>query len=199
MTTAEATGTGGRSARIWLFRALVVIGAGLMLWSWFSPWWSAKISDLVGSDHIVLHPWGVEMVNEVRTYANKALYEMPAFFEPLMWAYVGLCMLALAISLFVARPVTIGRFQLSLQQLLVAFVGFSYVVAVVTAFVIATIRSGNAGIDFVGVSTVFNPMTGGNTRLTAALKMGYWLAAGAGVFLLVLGLLRNAIVGRPRA
>ncbi|MBX3560161.1 hypothetical protein, partial [Chelatococcus sp.] len=70
MTTAEATGTGGRSARIWLFRALVVIGAGLMLWSWFSPWWSAKISDLVGSDHIVLHPWGVEMVNEVRTYAN---------------------------------------------------------------------------------------------------------------------------------
>lgn len=198
MTEAQATGTHGNSARRWLFRALVLIGAGLMLASWFLPWWSARISDLAGYDHIVLRPWGVEMVAEVRTYADKALYEMPVFFAPLMWVYLGLCMLALAVSLFVDRKFSFAGRQLSLPQVLAAFVGLSYVIAVVTAFTIATIRSGNAGIDFVGTSTVFNPMTAGNTRITGELKPGYWLAGGAGVFLLVLGLLRNTVIGRTR-
>jgi hypothetical protein len=199
MTALQATNTGRNSLRAWLFRLLVLIGAGLMLASWFSPWWGARISDLAGSDHIVLRPWGVEMVSEVRTYANRALYEMPVFFTPLMWAYIGLCMLALAVSLFVERQITVGRFRFSLPQLLVGFVGLSYVIAVVTAYTIAQIRSGAAGIDFVGTSIVFNPMTGGNTRIMGALKLGYWLAAGAGAYLLVLALLRNAIVGRTKA
>lgn len=199
MTAVHATPTTGNHLRIWLFRLLVLIGAGLMLASWFSPWWGASISDLAGRDHIVLRPWGVEMVSEVRTYANRALYEMPAFFPPLMWAYIGLCMLALAVSLFVERPIAVGGLRLSLQQLLVGFVGVSYVIAVVTAYTIAQIRSGAAGIDFVGTSVVFNPMTGGNTRIIGALKLGYWLAAGAGAYLLVLALLRNAIVGTAKA
>jgi hypothetical protein len=197
MTTAHTTTT-GNSLRLWLFRALVVVGAALMLASWFMPWWSARISDLAGRDHIILRPWGVEMVNDVRTYADKSLYSMPAFFEPLMWLYIGLCMLALAVSLFAERRVAIGRLNLSLPRLLVGFVGLSYVIAVATAFAIAQIRSGAAGIQFVGTSTVFNPMTGGNTRIIGELLPGYWLAAGAGAYLIVLAILRNAITGRAR-
>lgn len=199
MAAVQTTNTRRNGLRLWLFGLLVLVGAGLMLASWFSPWWSAKISDLSGSDHIVLRPWGVEMVTEVRTYANKSLYSMPAFFTPLMWLYLGLCMLVLAVSLFVDRQITIGRFKLSLPQVLVGFVGLSYVIAVATAFIIAQIKSGSAGIQFVGTSTVFNPMTGGNTRIVGGLKLGYWLAASAGIYLIVLAILRNVVIGRTKA
>lgn len=193
----SVTVTERRNWRFWLFGLLVIGGAALMLYSWYSPWWGAQISDLAGRDHIVLRPWGVEiMASEVRTYANKALYAMPDFFEPFMWAYLGVCMLALAISIFITRRINLGRLNLSLAQVLVGLVGLSYVIAVVTAYIIGTIRAGAAKISFVGTSIVFNPMTGGNTRLISALKDGYWLALAAGLVLVALALLRPVIVGR---
>ena len=198
MPAAQATQTSRHRLRLWLFQALVLVGAGLMLVSWFSPWWGARISDLPGSDHIVMRPWGVEVVTEVRTYADRSLYSMPAFFAPLMWLYLGLCMVALAVSLFVEKKITLGRFKLSLPQVLIGFVGLSYLIAVVTAFAIAQMRSGIGGVQFLGSSTVFNPMTGGNTRFTGALKSGYWLAVGAGPFLIALAALRNTIIGKTR-
>lgn len=199
MATAQATTTTRNSLRHWLFRLLILVGAGLMLYSWYSPWWGARISDLSGDNHMIMRPWGVEvMVAEIRTYANRSLYSMPDYFAPLMWAYLGICMLALAISLFVERRITLGRFRFSLPRLLVGLVGLSYVIAVGTAFAIAQIRAGDGGVQFVGSSIVHNPMTGGNTRFTGELKLGYWLAAAAGLFLVVLALLRNVIVGRAR-
>ncbi len=199
MAAAQATGTTQSSLRLWLFRALVVGAAGLMLFSWFSPWWGARISDLSGADHILLRPWGVEIAApEIRTYANSSLYSMPAFFAPLMWLYLGICMLALAVSLFVEKRITLGRFKLSLPQVLIGIVGLSYLIAVGTALVIAHLRAGGGGVSFLGTSVVPNPMTGGNTRFTGALKLGYWLAVGAGFFLVALAVLRNTIVGKAR-
>jgi hypothetical protein len=199
MTAAQATGTTGGGLRLWLFRGLVLFAAGLMLYSWYSPWWSARISDLPGTDHIVMRPWGVEIAaTEIRTYANRSLYAMPAFFAPFMWAYLGICMLALAVSLFVEKQVTLGRFRLSLSQVLIGLVGLSYLIAVVTALVIAQMRAGAGGVQFIGTSTVPNPMTGGNTRFVGALKPGYWLAVGAGPLLVALAVLRNTIVGKAR-
>lgn len=200
MAAEQTATTTRRGLRNWLFRGLIVVGAGFMLYSWYSPWWGARISDLSGSDHMLMRPWGVEvMAAEIRTYANRALYSMPAFFAPLMWTYLGLCMLALAVSLFVEKQITLGRFRLSLPQVLIGLVGLSYVIAVATAFAIAQIRAGSGGVAFVGSSIVPNPMTGGSTRFTGELKLGYWLAGGAGLFLVVLALLRNAIVGKARS
>lgn len=200
MAAEQATTTARRGLRLWLFRGLIVLGASLMLYSWYSPWWGASISDLSGRDHILMRPWGVEvMAAEIRTYANRTLYSMPAFFAPLMWTYLGLCMVALVISLFVEKQFTLGRFRLSLPQVLIGLVGLSYVIAVATAFAIAQIRAGAGGVDFVGSSIVPNPMTGGNTRFTGELKPGYWMAGAAGLFLVVLALLRNAIIGKARS
>jgi len=171
-----------------------------MLYSWYSPWWGARISDLSGNDHILMRPWGVEvMVAEIRIYANRALYAMPAFFSPLMWVYLGVCMLALAVSLFVERLFTLGGFRFSLPKVLIGLVGLSYVIAAATAFGIAQIRAGAGGVEFVGSSIVYNPITQGNTRFIAALKPGYWMAFGAGTFLIALALLRDRIVGAVRS
>jgi hypothetical protein len=200
MTAAQPTTTTRHGLGRWLFRGLVLVGAGLMLASWYSPWWGARISDLTGDNHMVMHPWGVEVTAaEIRTYANRSLYSMPSFFAPFMWFYLGLCMLALAASLFVEKQITLGGFKLSLPQLLVGIVGLSYLIAVVAAFAIAQLRAGAGGVQFVGSSIVPNPMTGGSTRFTGALKPGYWLAVGAGVWLVALAVLRNIIVGKARS
>jgi hypothetical protein len=199
MTVEQTEVTTRRTLRLWLFRILLIIGAGFMLFSWYSPWWSARISDLLGSDHMVMRPWGVEvMAAEIRTYANRSLYSMPSFFAPLMWAYLGLCMLVLAASLFVERQITTRWFRLSLPQLLIGLVGLSYLIAVAAAFAIAQIRAGAGGVTFVGSSIVSNPMTGGSTRFTGELKPGYWLSLGAGSYLVALAALRTFIVGKTR-
>lgn len=200
MNKEQTTTTSRRRLRLWLFRGLIIVGAGFMLFSWYSPWWSARISDLSGSDHMLMRPWGVEvMAPEIRTYANRSLYSMPAFFAPFMWTYIGLCMLALAVSLFVENQVTLGRFRLSLPQVLIGLVGLSYLIAVAAAFAIAQIRAGAGGVAFIGSSIVPNPMTGGSTRFTGELKPGYWLAVGAGLSLVALAALRSTVIGKTRS
>jgi hypothetical protein len=188
-----------RGARFWLYGILVLAGAGLMLASWYSPWWGAQISDLPGRDHMLLRPWGVELAaGEIRTYANRALYTMPAFFEPFMWTYLTVCMLALAVSIFVTKRISLGRFEISLASLLVGCVGLSYLIALVTAYIIGEVRAASTGAAFVGTSVVPNPISGGRTRIIAELKDGYWMAVAAGVVLVALALLRGVIVGRRR-
>lgn len=200
MTAEQTTNTILIGLRLWLFRGMVLAGAGFMLFSWYSPWWGASISDLLGRDHMLMRPWGVEVIaSEIRVYSNQALYSMPAFFAPLMWTYLGLCMVALAISLFVEKQIFLGRFRPSFPQVLIGLVGLSYLIAVATAFAIAQIRGGAGGVDFVGTSLVLNPMTGSNTRFIGELKLGYWSAIGAGAFLVALAGLRNLIVGKARS
>lgn len=196
MTTSQATETTPSSLRTWLFRGLLLVGAGLMLVSWFTPWWGAKVSDLLGDDHMVMRPWGVEVIEMVATYVDSSLISMPAFFAPLMWLYFGLCMMALLVSLFVEKKIALGRFKLSLAQVLIVAVGITYLIAPVAAFFIAQMKSGDAGVQFIGSTVLYNPMTGNNTTLTGALKPGYWLAVATGPFLVVLALLRNIIIGR---
>jgi hypothetical protein len=65
-----------------VYRILLVAGAAFMLYSWFAPWWSATVAVIPGEDHLVLRPWGVEVVPEVRANADAALYSMPWFFAP---------------------------------------------------------------------------------------------------------------------
>ena len=198
MTAAQAAETTRNSAKLWLFRGLLLGGAGFMLVSWFMPWWGADVNGLPGKDHLVMHPWGVVVVAEVKAYADNSLYSMPTFFAPLMWLYLGLCMVALAVGLFVEKQFTLGRFKLSLPQVLIGIVGLSYLIAVVGAFAVAQMKSGDSGVHFLGSSMVKNPLSGGKVKITGALKLGYWLAVGAGPVLVALALLRNFIVGKAR-
>ncbi len=186
-------------ARVWIFRALVVAGAAFMVYSWFTPWWSASIAVLPGEDHIVMRPWGVEVAGQVRANADPSLWTMPGFFEPFMWAYLSVCMLALAASLFVKRKISLGQFSVSLAAILIGFVGLSYLIAVGTAYGVGEIRADAAGSNFIGDSTVKHAMTGNKVKMVSDLKDGYWLALSAGPVLIVLALLRRLFVRNPKA
>ncbi len=201
MTNTDAAGTSRGGTGAWIFRVLLVAGAAFMVYSWFAPWWSAKVSVIPGEDHMVLHPWGIEAVAQVRANADEALYSMPfpGLFAGFMWTYLAVCMLALAASLFVTRQLSLGRFKLPLAVVLIGLVGLSYMAAVGLAYGIGELKAGWAGANFLGTSQIKNAMTGAKIKMVSDLQIGYWLALGAGGVLVVLALLRGLFVGRPKA
>ncbi len=146
-----------------------------------------------------MRPWGVEVVAQVRANADPSLYSMPWFFEPFMWAYLAVCMLALAASLVVTRTFSIGRIKLPLAVVLIALVGLSYMAAAGIAYGVGELKAGWAGSNFIGKSTVKNAMTGNSVKMVSDLQLGYWLALGAGGVLFVLSLIRGLFVRTPKA
>jgi len=196
---ASEVATNRASAGVWIFRVLVVATAAYMVSTWFAPWWGAKVAVLPGEDHLVLHPWGVEAVAQIRANADESLYSMPWFFAPFIWTYLTVCMLALAASLFVDRTVSIGRIKLPLAAIMIGVVGLSYLVCVSLAFAIGELRAGWAGSNFIGKSMIYNSTIDAKIKMTSALKIGYWLALYSGPSLIVLSLIRGLFVRKPKA
>ncbi len=189
-------------SRIMLFRGLTVVGAALMIISWFMPWWMAKI-DALHDATITIRPWGLEHTlgpDMAQMIANAA---MPGFFAPMMWAYIIACMVVLAITLVLAdRFVSLGRLKLLLPQVLVALVGLSYIIALVVAVVYASDRMNTPAfynMNFIGHTKIVLDVEMAQGGADADLLPGYWLAWVAGVFLVVVGLLRSKIVGSKPA
>lgn len=198
MMQTDAMGATRGGAGVWIFRVLLVAGAAFMVYSWFAPWWSATVAALPGKDHLVMRPWGVEVVPQVRASGDTSLYSMPWFFTPFMWTYLAVCMLALAASLFVAKTISLGRITLPLAVILIGLVGLSYMAAVGIAYGVGELKAGWAGAKFIGTSSVKNAMSGAKVKMVSDLQLGYWLALGAGAVLFVLALLRGLFVGKSR-
>ena len=196
---ASEVGTNRTSAAVWIFRVLVVAAAAYMVYTWFAPWWGAKVAVLPGEDHLVLHPWGVEAVAQIRANSDESLYSMPWFFAPFMWTYLTVCMLALAASLFVDRTVSIGRIKLPLATVLIGLVGVSYFACVSLAYAVGELRAGWAGSNFIGKSMIHNSTIDAKIKMTSALKIGYWLALYSGPALMFLALIRGLFVRKPKA
>ncbi len=198
-TDVMATGRGG--VGVWIFRVMLVAAAAFMVYSWLSPWWGATVAALKGEDHLLLRPWGVQTVAEVRNNIDESLFSMPfpSLFAGFMWTYLTVCMLALAASLFVDKQVDLGRIKLPLAVVLIGLVGLSYMAAVGLSFAIGELKAGWAGTNFIGKSAFKEPQSGAKIKMISDLKIGYWLALGAGGVLTVLALVRGLFVGKPKA
>jgi hypothetical protein len=188
----------GVGVMAWIFRALLVAGAAFMVYTWFQPWWSADVAVIKGPNDMVLHPWGVEAVAQVRSNTDTAQFDMPGFFAPLMWVYLGACMLALAASLFINRRIKLGPINLPIAMILIALVGLSYMSALGIAYGIGTLRSGWAGANFIGKSSILQAETGTKIKMVSQLELGFWLSLGAGGFLTLLALVRGLFVRTPK-
>ena len=195
-TDKVANGRGGTG--VWIFRVLLVAAAAFMVYSWFAPWWSATVAALPGKDHLVMRPWGVEVVAQVKASGDASLYSMPRFFTPFMWTYLTVCMLALAASLFVTRSLSIGPIKLPVAVILIGLVGLSYMLALGVAYGVCELKAGWAGAKFIGTSSVKNAMSGAKVKMVSDLQQGYWLALGAGGVIFVLALIRGLFVGKSR-
>lgn len=190
---------GGVGAMAWIFRVLLVAAAAFMVYSWFQPWWSADVAVVKGEFDMVLRPWGIEAVAQVRANADTAQFEMPAFFAPFMWVYLSLCMLALAASLFLNRRISIGPINVPVAVLLIGLVGLSYMSVLGIAYGLGTLRSEWAGANFIGKSTIVHAGTGNKVKMVSDIMIGYWLALGAGGVLTLLALVRGLFIRKPKA
>jgi len=185
-----------KNSRVWLFRVLVVVGAGLMALTWTMPWWTVTINEL-GRDIVKIYPYGLEQnLGEWASYASGA--DMPGWFGPLMWLYLGAAILALLVGAWIQnKSLSLFGKKFDLPRWIVGLVGFTYVIAAVTAVIVIAMRAGSffntpvQGYFSIEFSEIHS---GGN----ASLQLGYWLAWGVGIFLMVLGLLRNKIVGKAK-
>lgn len=197
-TDAASTTRGGSGIMVWIFRVLVVAGAAFMVYSWFQPWWSADIAVIKGENDMVLRPWGIEAVGQVRANTDTAQFDMPGFFAPFMWVYLTVCMLLLLASLFVTRRLKLGPINVSWAFLMILFVGLSYMGALGIAYGIGVLRSGWAGANFIGKSSILQKETGTKVRMVSQIELGFWLSVAAGGVLTVLALIRGLFVRRPK-
>ena len=193
------------NAKVWLFRFLVLVVIGLMLVSWFMPWWSIEIYEL-GDDVVVIRPWGLEDNSEsgyqpsgdeeVLPVTLKGA-DMPVWFAPAMWTYLGIVVAALLFSLFVKRKeLKIWKIKSTLPSLIIGTVGFSYIVVVVLCVIVTAIRTGDFyGVHLMGYTYIDLGHYPYQSGAEAGMKLGYWLSCAVGPLLIVLALLRNKIIG----
>ncbi len=185
-----------KNGRIWLFRVLVLIGIALFVLTWTMPWWTVTINEL-GKDLIQVYPSGLVLnLGDWASYAAGA--DMPAFFTPLMWLYFAAAIVALLVGAWINnKNLSLAGRKFDLSRWIVGLVGVTYVIAVVTAVVVISMRAadffntpvqGYFSIEFSEIHS------GGNSSL----QMGYWMSWGVALFLIVLGLLRNLIVGKTK-
>lgn len=186
--------------RFWIFRVLVLAGAGFMLVTWFMPWWSAWVAE-IEVDAVIIHPWALEsrVPTEYGYLLLGAETAMPGWFAPFMFTYLGLCIAALLFSLFASQKrVGLGKFRLSLPQAIIGSVGLSYIVIVAAAVITIAMRAGDfydaplIGRIYV-VAEFFE-----STVVKTNLLFGYWLACAVGPLLIILAILRNKIIGKPK-
>ncbi len=184
--------------RVWIFRVLVLASGGLLLYSWLMPWWSFRIYEL-WTDVAVIRPWGIE-IDAPRDYLYLiAGSDMPGWFGPVMWTYLGIVIAALLFSLSARnKGFKLWRIRFRLPSFIIGFVGFSYIVVVVLAVIIAAIRTGDY-FDMPLIGDYFIKISESEySDTSASLLLGYWLACGVGPLLLVLALLRSKIIGMPK-
>jgi hypothetical protein len=184
------------SGRIWIFRFLVLVVAALLLYVWFNPWWSIDIEGF-GDDMVQIRPWGLEMNERMGGFAIFLKgAQMPPWFGPAMWTFLGLCLLALLIGMFVKGiNLGIGKIRMSLSQFLIGGVGLAFLAAGVVMAVYAAMRM-KAMMDVPLVGTGYidlgDPLIANvYTRLTPA----YYLIYVVAVALLLLAIFRNKIAG----
>lgn len=199
MTQTNAAFSFGGGIGAWIFRVLLVAAAAFMVYTWFAPWWITDIAVIPGEQDMVLHPWGVEVVRQVRASADPELYAMPGFFAPFVWTYFGLAMLALLASMFVTINIPLGPIKLPLAMALIAAVGLSYMAAVGIAYYVGDMRASAIDISFVGEFEYTDPMSHRKMQMEASLQDGYWYALYAGIALVVLSIVRFLFVRKWRA
>jgi len=183
-----------------MFRVLVLAGAGLMLYTWFQPWWTSFIVEL-DITAVKVFPYGMEINMGGYEYWLAGIESvMPGWFTPFMWVYLGLCTIALLFSLFASseKRIGLGKLGLSLPQALISGVGFSYIIVVISAIVVIAMNAPNF-YDAPLQGTIFVTMSRDEASyVTTAIRFGCWFACGVGLLLVILGLFRNKIIGKTK-
>lgn len=193
------------TARVWIFRALVLIGIAAFAYSFFQPWWIAHTESSVAGIHdVIIHPYGLDGGGLEGYFAllpgGGAEVSVPAFLIIFIWVFFGVALAALLLGIIFNKG-TIPLFgkRLNISRWAVGLVGIVYILVCVAAMLFAMPKVAALGMPFVGNAWVHVgefAMWKIELDVTAWIPFGYWLAIGTGVYLILIALLRNKIVGK---
>jgi hypothetical protein len=184
--------------RSWLFRGSVIAVAGLMVASWLLPWWGSWSLQIGHYDVVQIFPYGLRTNLGGWASLIQGFSEMPAWFSPLMWLYLGLCMAGLAFALWkMNKNVRLVGRNFNLSRLLIGIIGFSYVMVIIIFYFYAKMRVEAAGIHFIGESYMVMGIAG-KTYVFSGFRNGLYMACAVGPLFLILALLRNQITGKTK-
>ena len=181
-----------------IYKVLTLAAIGAWTWSWFQPWWEAYIETLQ-QNGVVIYPHQMLIAGTLRDYPQWIVgAEMPAFFFPLMWVYLAVCLGLLIFSLFDADEFTfaIGKLKMSTTQALVGAAAIALVTFVVVFPIVISLRAPQFhGVPLQGsVFISMNEHT--ESYVITSLQTGYFVACGTAAFTAALAFLRNLIVGK---
>ena len=176
-------------SRVCLFRSLIIVAIGLMLLSWFMPWWTCDILGLPLFNAVTIHPWGLSnILGEWIDWIVDAL--PPWWLSVIAWIFLPSCIGFLLYSLGMRGKK---------GKLLLGGVGCAYIAYAVAAVIYAAISTGDFGLSLQGYSFIHEDMgVPWETAVYAKLLPGYYLAHGVGVLCIVLALLRDRIIGKDK-
>jgi hypothetical protein len=181
----------------WIFGGLTLVALGLILYTWFQPWWIAFIEELQ-ENGVMIYPHAMNILGTLRDYPQWIMgSEMPVWFFPAMWLFLTICVFALVASFFFKDEwFRVGKYKVSVVQFLVGLVGFAYVVFVVVFPIVIAIRAPEfGGVKLQGsVFISLNPHT--ESFVNSKLQPAYWIACCIGPGLLLMAFLRNKILGK---
>lgn len=178
--------------RVWFFCGLVAVAAGLMMTSAITPWWTCTIDIPEGESvvpkllHVGIYEYGLQHdLVELRSYIEAD--ETPFYQTVLAWVYI-----AASVGLILFSTWLKG----SKGRWLLGGIGLVYIAyAAIAAFVVIANRTADFGISLQGQSIIPETV---NVLVHASLRFGYYLAYAAGGMCIVLALLRNKIIGKPK-
>ncbi|MDD4924202.1 MAG: hypothetical protein PHF74_05140 [Dehalococcoidales bacterium] len=193
------------TARIWIFRALVLIGLGTFVYSFFQPWWIAETKSAVAGNHnVIIHPYGLDGGGLEGYFAllpgGGVEVAVPQFLIIVIWIFFGAAIAALLLGMiFNKASIPLFGKRLNISRWAVGLVGLVYIVVCVAAVLFAMPKIALLHIPFTGTAFVYVGSFGMwsiELDVTAYIPFGYWLAIGTGVYLVVLAFLRNKIIGK---
>lgn len=190
------------TVRGWIFRILVLLVGALLVYTWFQPWWTAYVETL-SETAVIIHPYGFESLAppEYQYLMRGAADKMPGWFTPFMWTYMVLAAATLLLSLFASssKGISLGKFRMSLPTLLVAGVGFSFVIVALAAYLTISINCQEMFGMAINGQIYIEVLNKEASWVTGSLESGFWMACVVGPALLILAVLRRVIVGKSQA
>jgi hypothetical protein len=177
------------SIRVWLFRGLVAIAAGLMVTSVIMPWWSADVrpeTQLVSPFTIEVYQYGIPRDLSTTNYLSADI--TPFYQTMLAWFY-----LAASVGLIIFSTWLRGR----KGRWLLGSIGIAYIAyAAIAAFVVIANRVADFGVPLQGHANLY--FDEAFVNIDTRLLFGYYLAYASGLMCIALALLRNLITGKPK-
>ena len=181
----------------WIFGGLTLVALGLILYTWYQPWWTAYIEEL-GENGVMIYPHAMNILGTLRDYPQWIVgAEMPVWFFPAMWVYLMVCVFALLASLlFTDEWFQVGKKKVSVAQFLVGLIGVTHILFVVVFPIVIAIRAPEFGGVKLQGSVFISMDEHTESWVNSALQPSYWIACFIGPMLLLMAIFRNKILGK---